>query len=175
MCVRGDEQRLEWPCLDFVGSWQRDLIFSCATSVLTSGTKLGLVLPIWSRSLPSHRKFASQGSRDWPESACRGVSEALQVRCIFKMKKKLFLWAGQIRRRVLLSLTRTACESLPNRRQIRQGQRVLRSLVVLLALLGSWAVSACRRKQRLRPAWWGKANSGNNGGDFHRAQTSVFN
>lgn len=175
MC--GDEQRLEWPCLNFVGSWQRDLMFSCETSMLTPGTKLGLVLPIWSCLLPSHQKFASQGSRDPLESAWWGISEALQARCIiFKMEKKSFLWAGQITRRVLLSLTQTDSESNSNRHQICQGQQVLWSPVVVPHLLCNLAVSACHPKERLCPAWWeSNTNSENNSGDFHQAQASVFN
>lgn len=38
-------------------------MFSCETSMLTPGTKLGLVLPIRWCSLPSHQKFAGQGSK----------------------------------------------------------------------------------------------------------------
>lgn len=108
-------------------------MFPREASALTPGTKLGLVLPIWSCSLPSHRKFASRGSRDSLESACRGVSEALRVRGVFKRKKRPFPWAGQVMRRVLLSLTRTGGESVSNRHRICRGQQVLWSPVVLLA------------------------------------------
>lgn len=84
-------QRLEWPCLPFVG-----LCFS----VEPSGTRL--VFPTQSRLLLPHRKFAgwgSEGSRDLPARAPR-------VTCASSMNR-LFFGAGQGMRRVPSHLMET--------------------------------------------------------------------